>query len=52
MCGNDDEISWKSKHPSSNETLISTMDLEVHGNSCDGNFYSNFLCTTQLINTW
>jgi len=32
---------------SSSPNLI--MDLEVYGGSCDGNFNSNLLCTTQLI---
>ncbi len=37
--------------PMVHEVLISMMDLKVHGNSYKGNFNSNLLCTTQLLNT-
>ncbi len=28
------------------------MDLKIREVSCDGNYNSNLLCTTQLISTW
>jgi hypothetical protein len=55
MCGSEDKTSWKPGHLNSNtfvKAVILMVDLKIHGVFCDGNFNSNLLCITQLINTW